>query len=568
MRPPTLAHDQRNEFAEAALHHPSCAIEHGSAFAGWRRLPGTESRRRACHRRFGVRNGGFNDVADHIGTIGGRRHRTALTNRLVTTNHRRGKIIPTTASGDLSRHGFKCCLVLHVDSFAIGPLRAKKMGRKRNTGMRFARQCRDVLDRIGQQHVDRQTGIGDAIHERGVGAVFEQAPRQVGQQLFVVTDRRIDPASAIPLVLAHHFAIQFAAHAVQALVFPFVAADLDGDLGHCGQCVCVMRGEGREESHRIGQKAPRAGQIAHVGRILACEDGVTGQPALLRQLDFGIPIGALDQAYGQTPLGTTRQIGQPIDRCRRTFLIGLHRQPQAIPPGEFAVERQKFDQVERKLEAVGFLRVDREADVLRFRPQGQRLDRRPELAPHAFFVGRLIARMERRQFDRYRGCGQDVTARDANTDAFDGQTIRLEVAQRISAGARGFAQHVEAVPVATESRFARPGDRFVDGAPHHELLAEDANGRDDGLADHRFAGARHHPAERTAEMRVLVLQAHDASGEHQRPGTGVDENAVGDAEAFLPFGAANLVTDQPIHRLGVWDAQQRLSQAHQHDALA
>ena len=60
----------------------------------------------------------------------------------------------------------------------------------RPTGWSAAR----LLDRIGQQLIDRTVRIGDLVHERGVGAVLQQPAHEIGEQRLVRADRRIDAA--------------------------------------------------------------------------------------------------------------------------------------------------------------------------------------------------------------------------------------------------------------------------------------------------------------------------------------------------------------------------------------
>ena len=49
-----------------------------------------------------------------------------------------------------------------------------------------------LVERIGDYVVERDALVHEAIHERGVGAVLEQPPDEVRQQVRVRTDRRID----------------------------------------------------------------------------------------------------------------------------------------------------------------------------------------------------------------------------------------------------------------------------------------------------------------------------------------------------------------------------------------
>ena len=58
-----------------------------------------------------------------------------------------------------------------------------------------------------------------------------------------------------------------------------------------------------------------------------------------------------------------------------------------------------------------------------------------------------------------------------------------------------------------------------------------------------------------------------AARQHQAPGGGIDEQRLGLAQVVRPLPDRDLVGDQPVGRVGVRDAQQRLREAHQHDAL-
>ena len=78
---------------------------------------------------------------------------------------------------------------------------------------------------------------------------------------------------------------------------------------------CGWRTAGRCAARR--EQAFGAGEIRKVGRGLAREDRIVRQPALLRALDLGVPVGALDQAHRQPPPGRVRQRRRPNRRPRR-----------------------------------------------------------------------------------------------------------------------------------------------------------------------------------------------------------------------------------------------------------
>ena len=47
------------------------------------------------------------------------------------------------------------------------------------------------------QTVDRQLGMGNAVDEAGVCAVFQKTTHKIGQKIFVAADRCINPARFI-----------------------------------------------------------------------------------------------------------------------------------------------------------------------------------------------------------------------------------------------------------------------------------------------------------------------------------------------------------------------------------
>ena len=90
-------------------------------------------------------------------------------------------------------------------------------------GRRAPSDAASALDRrTGSSHqlLERHRSVGDAVDERGVGAVLQQAAHQVGQQRLVRADRRVDAAGPAELAFGHgphHLLVQRLAHAVQAL---------------------------------------------------------------------------------------------------------------------------------------------------------------------------------------------------------------------------------------------------------------------------------------------------------------------------------------------------------------
>ncbi len=116
--------------------------------------------------------------------------------------------------------------VRHIQTGRVDAFFAIEIARQRN--FRVRQSCRAFADalffhrrnRIGHQLVERQRGIGDAVDERGVGAVFQQTTHQIGEQRFMGAHRRIDAAGTVEFAVghfAHYLLIERLAHAVQTL---------------------------------------------------------------------------------------------------------------------------------------------------------------------------------------------------------------------------------------------------------------------------------------------------------------------------------------------------------------
>ncbi|TLD45900.1 MAG: hypothetical protein FAZ92_01836 [Accumulibacter sp.] len=569
LRASAFAHEQRDEFGQAPLHQVGGAQQRRRARACRRRLPGRERRLRCRQRLADVVHAGLDDQPDEVAVVGRRGYRTAGAGARAAGDQRRRDVADARAVFDRVPQVIKGRLVVHVQSFAVGALGAEEVARQGNPRLALACQGGGLLDRVGNQRVDRQIGVGDAIDERRVGAVFEQSANQVREQVLMAADRRVDAAGASPSVVADDLVVEFLAHAVQALILPLVAAaGADRQFGDGRQGVGVVRRKRRVERLRIGEQAARTGEVREVARNLAREHRVVDEPALLRQLDLGVPIGSLAQAHHQPPPAAVGEVGEPVEQRQGAFLVGLDGQPEAVPAGQFGVQRQRLDEVERDLETIGFLGVDREADVARPGAHREFLDCRQEFVAHPLLVRHLVTRVQCRQLDRDRWRLEGRAASGGVADGGDRVAVRFEVAQGVGAAARRLAQHVVGMAVTGLLGVVRALDRFVDVAPHDELAAEDAHGGDHRLPDDRFAGARDQPLQRAAEIAVLVVEIDDAAGQHQRPGASVDEGAVRGAESLFPFGVADLVADQSIDGRRVGNPQQRLGETHEDDALA
>ena len=419
--------------------------------------------------------------------------------------------------------------------------------------------------RVGHQVGRRQGFVGDAVDEAGVGAVFQQAAHQVGQQVLVRTHRGVDAAGHVQLVRRDHLGIQVVAHAVQLLVLVALARGIRVDGGNR---LRVVGGEHRVDGVRRGQHAARAGQVAHVGVGLAGEHRVAGIALGLRLLDLAVPVGALHQAHRHAAAGPAGQVGQVVNDEGRALLVGLHGQAVAFPAVERRVHEGARNHVQAQLQPLGLLGVNGEADALGLGQPGQFEHPRDEFGMHAGALGQLVARVQGRQLHRNGGRAEHVGVGPAGADGADGVAVGREIAVGVGLGERGLAQHVERIQVLGLLALAAAVQRFGNGAAHDELVAHDAHGLAHGQADGRLAGPAHQAAEGADGVAAgFVGQVHHAAGQHQAPGGGVHQHRAGLAHVAVPVGVAQLVADQLVGRGAVGDAQQGLGHAHQQHAF-
>ena len=263
------------------------------------------------------------------------------------------------------------------------------------------------------------------------------------------------------------------------------------------------------------------------------------------------------------------QGAEPVEDEVRAFLIGLNRHAEPLPAGRRHIGENRLDHVQRQVQPVRFLGVHAQPDVHLLRLPGQPCEPGHELFHDPFALGELVAGMEGRELDRHTRPLDDTAAGAFPSDGRDGPGIGLQVALGVGRGARRLAQHIVRIPVAAGLGSAGPFKGFFDGAPHDELAPEDTHGLGHGPADQRLAALGHQTAqERTHVPERAFVHLDHAAGEHQRPGGGIDEQGVAGAQVPFPVGVDDLVADQAVCRFGVGDAQQRLRQAHEHNAFA
>ncbi len=107
------------------------------------------------------------------------------------------------------------------------------------------RRAADDVGRPPQQGFDRYRVVGRERHEGRVGAVLEQAPHQIGEEVAVAADRRIGAIGEFGVIFAQA-RIERLAHAVQALEFESALAA--GELQHGRDRQRIVGGELRKEA--------------------------------------------------------------------------------------------------------------------------------------------------------------------------------------------------------------------------------------------------------------------------------------------------------------------------------
>ena len=577
-----FAHGEREQRRAFGFHEIGGALEAGRALGRGRGRPRRSALDRDRHGRRDVGDRRFDHGADHVVAVrriadfDGRSSGVGFNCGVRRGNRARRFVAPSNLTPFRCRLGpqrsvpsrerverGELPVVGKVGTPRIAAARQQR-DRQRDAGMRPAAACLGEGDRVDDQRCDGDRRVDDPVDERAVRAVLEQPPHQVGEQRLVRADRRVDAAGAIELRLPHDLVVDALAHAVQALEFVLRIA---GELVHRGDGERIVARELRIDRVGRRQHRLRAGEVRDVGVHLAREHRVARQAVDLGALDLGVPVGALDEAQHQAPPVLPRKRDDPVDRGPRPLLVALHDETEAVPVRERRVGREPGDDVERQVEAVGLLGVDRETDVVVLRQPGQRQELRRQLRHHALALRTAKARVQRRQLHRYAGSGHHTPAVGRAADRVDRGFVRDEVALGVGRRHRRLAQHVVRERVAARLAVAGIGERFVDRAPGDELAAQQPHREIDALADQRLAALAQQRGQRLLE-RAFAARFDDLPGDQQTPRRRVHEQRRRRPDVRRPVAAADLVADQPVARGGIRDAQQRLGEAHQRDALA
>ena len=334
----------------------------------------------------------------HIAMMGGVTDRVIFALHIQPRHHRSGApCIRHARLQGLAQSG-QHTFVSQIDPPGGKPGR-EDIARQRNRGMRRAwwLDRTGFRERTAHQIIHRYPVIPDAVHERGISPVLQQAPDEVGQQGFMRTNRRINTARAVQLVSPHHLFIKRLAHAVQALKLVIAGGEIrPGQCIDCGQSLGIVRGKLGEQHIAPRKQLLRADEIGHIGVHLARKHREVRQTIDLRPLYLAIPVCPFDQTNHNPPPGALREIGQPIDHTRAALAISLHDKAETIPPRQIRIERQRFEQIERKLQTVRLLRIDVQPHVVLPAKQRQPAQVWQQFGHHPASLRTRITRMKRR----------------------------------------------------------------------------------------------------------------------------------------------------------------------------
>ena len=398
--------------------------------------------------------------------------------------------------------------------------------------MRLYREPGELGDRIGDDRVDRLRLVDEAIDKGRIGPVLQQPPHQVREQILVAADRCIDAAWSIKPLRSDDLFIERLTHPVQTL--ELVIPALAGELEEGRHRMRVVSGKLRIENRPECQQPACTGEIGDVGCDLAGVDRVPVEPELLGAFDLAVPVGALNKTDHQPPPASPSQIGEPLDDRKSTFLIGLDGEAEPIPIGKIGRERERLEEIEREIEAVGFLGIDRQTDTGPPRVAGELEENQGHFGQHPRALRHLVARVQRRQFDRNAWSVGNNPTPPRTADRGDRVVVGSRVARGIRRGVRCLAEHVVGMTVALLFGSPRTLERLPDRAPHDELTANDMHRRSHSLAQHWFAGASNKAAQNGAQIGCRRYGVQEAPSQHQRPGRSVDEHRFRTPEMTFP----------------------------------
>jgi hypothetical protein len=184
-----------------------------------------------------------------------------------------------------------------------------------------------------------------------------------------------------------------------------------------------------------------------------------------------------------------------VDHVRAAFLISLDHKADTVPAGQLRLEAQRFQQVQRELQAVGFFSVDVQADVV-LRPAASMTAGAGKALPLRVRTARGYNAGAGRQLDRNARAFIDPTAVRGFADGVNGLFVRHQILLCVVLRSVQLHRACRRNNGSLWLRTCGIGQRFGDGFAGHELLAHQAHRHVHAFADQRFAAFADNAAQR------------------------------------------------------------------------
>ena len=254
-----FAHRKRHEHRHVPFHQLRRTFQGKGPFLRIGSAPGRCCVGGACHGHVhlcGIRRDDGAHLASPIGRI---QNRLPFAFLIYAADERRGTPIALQRFAHVRIQRLQFRRIGNIDAARIAALRLVDIRRGGDARVGFDREALHLLQRIGDDVVHRCAFVDDAIDERSVGAVLQQSPYQVGQQVFMAAYRCVNTAGERLTIASHHLLVEGLAHSVQTL--KLVVPALSGHLHDGRQGVGVVGGELGKECIAMSENPARAGDV-------------------------------------------------------------------------------------------------------------------------------------------------------------------------------------------------------------------------------------------------------------------------------------------------------------------
>ena len=192
-------------------------------------------------------------------------------------------------------------------------------------GLKTLQLGNGIADNVSYRHLL----IHKAVHERSIGAIFEQPPDQIRKQILVFAHGGIHPHRGEGRELTRGLRVEQPAHAMQPLKLEI--RPRRRQFQHRCNAVRVVGGKLWVDKFGVLEQPAYTCQIRHVGRKLAGIDRIALQPTFLSEFNLGIPIGTFHQAHCHSSTAALCGRGRPIDDLQGPLAVGLHSHSKPRP---------------------------------------------------------------------------------------------------------------------------------------------------------------------------------------------------------------------------------------------